>query len=222
MALSSTRPVVMSLLLLTAGASVSTADPIVPQRARLLVTSGRLLLFDPSVRPGDVELFGNAFSVDLPQLIQTTRGFGDATRDVVFPSFESKGVGSGTVQLNNTLLRFGGEPGTELQTQWIITAPPVRTRTPVSSDRPEGDFFVNYPFRLSGVLAGHTADGQSFRFDVLGNGTGQTTFTPAGLGLAADLIFNRQAPVPEPASVLLVVTGATVVLRQTRRRRTAN
>jgi len=203
------------LILLGAGTSVGWADPIVPRSGLLTVSSGTLLFAHANDDPdAHGQLLGSGFSLGLRSFFVGGADRPDASIDpfVAFPSFHTVGTTEPAVlRINNVELSFGANG----QTEFNITAPLIRTRT---TDPESESFDITYPFQFTGVLSGQVG-ADSFRFDIVGRGTGHTFFAGCCLGTFTDLTFTPAAPTPEPASVILVASGGVWALIRAKRKR---
>jgi hypothetical protein len=195
---------------------VTLADPVILPTGSLTVKSGHLSFAhandDPDVQGG---LFGDGFSLQLRSFFfPGPRPTSSENPFVAFPSFSTLGdVEPGDLRIGDKELSFT----TDSQLRLSVSAPSVHTRT--ISDRLSGAFVITYPFQLTGLLAGPTIGEDSFEFQIRGQGIGQSEFL-GGCCQAqfSELTFTAPAPTPEPASMVLVATGAMWFLRLARRR----
>jgi len=81
--------------------------------------------------------------------------------------------------------------------------------------------FVDFPFFATGSLSGQSQDGGAFRFDFAGSGHGQEAFFTSGgsavLSHSEVFRFEPTAATPEPATMMLLAGGVSLVLKRRRR-----
>jgi hypothetical protein len=176
-------------------------DPIVPRTSNFAITSGHIFFdltdcceFD--LGPGFVSLFGNGFSLETP----CCNGFSPANRGVL--GFVTGLGGGDTLRVGDSVLNLGFEGESTATFFGEI----------VSSGRPNLTGF-------SGLLFGQTTDGRPFRYGLTGQGTLDICYNDCDGPPFYAFDFRSTAPVPEPATILFVVTGATAVLSGARLRR---
>jgi len=180
--------------------SAVVGDPITQGSSSLTIVAGRLTFSgfpdDPFGR-GDVS--GSGFSLGLE--------FGDAGGAA---GGEVNSGAYGTLTVGASTLSFAAAP-----LQLRFTARPGPTNGPPLE---EGLTVIPviYPFTLSGFLLVPSPSMGDLRYELIGQGTAQADWLWEGslrYPVGVVLSFSSPALVPEPTSLLLLMTGAAALLR---------
>jgi hypothetical protein len=195
------------------GATRSSADPVIPTTGIFYITAGSLAFAHDSDDPyAEGTLSGDGFGFVLAGGAWRTLNGLPATDSQIDPSFRTEsipgadGTGvTGTLTMKGAVLEIHWS---NFSWQFDVFGPPQPV--PFVSE-PLAGFSVAFPFWMRGVLFG-TLNGREYRYDWIGAGRGTTAFIGPFDGhakpLGTWLSFQDQTPVPEPTSLVLVLTGA--------------